>query len=123
MITYIADLLLISGAVAAGIYCIILSRRLAQLNNLEQGVGAAVQALSGQVDDLSATLGQARAAAAQSNGSLEGLTKRAEEVARQLELMLAALHDLPALGNDQEAAQSAAPDIAFKHRPESRTIL
>jgi hypothetical protein len=33
------------------------------------------------------------------------------------------LHDLPALGNDQEAAQSAAPDIEFKHRPEHRTTL
>jgi hypothetical protein len=30
---------------------------------------------------------------------------------------------LPALGNDQEAAQSAAPDIVFKHSPESRTTL
>jgi methyl-accepting chemotaxis protein len=92
---FIADILLLSGALGAAVYCYVLSRRLSRFNDLEKGVGGAVAVLSAQVDDLSKALDNARDSASESTGSLEGLTERAEDVARRLELLVAAMHDLP----------------------------
>lgn len=91
----IADILLVAGALGAGVYCFVLARRLARFNDLESGVGGAVAVLSAQVDDLTRTLTAAQATAASSTNSLEGLTVRAESVAKRLELLVASMHDLP----------------------------
>ncbi len=91
----ISDFLLAAGAFGAAIYCYVLSRRLARFGTLEGGVGGAIAVLSAQVDDMTKALERARLAAASSSDSLEALTKRAEEVARRLELILASMHDLP----------------------------
>ncbi len=95
ILTIVSDLLLGVGAIGAGIYCIVLARRLKRFNNLENGVGGAVAVLSVQVDDMTKTLEQARKAAEHSSNTLTQLTERAEESARKLEIMMAALHDLP----------------------------
>lgn len=92
---FIADVLLISGTLAAGVFCIILSKRLSRLNDLEKGVGGAVSVLSVQVDDLKKALTTTQASAEHSNSSLVEITQRAEGVARSLELMMASMHDLP----------------------------
>lgn len=94
----IADILLVTGALAAGFYCFVLARRLSRFTDLEAGVGGAVAVLSAQVDDLSRTLESARAAAGTSTDSLGELTGRAEDVARRLELLVASMHDLPETG-------------------------
>lgn len=91
----IADILLAGGALGAAIYCFVLSRKLNRFSRLDQGVGGAIAVLSGQVDDLTRALDKAQGAARESAGSLEGLTNRAEQVATRLELMLAAMHDIP----------------------------
>lgn len=91
----IADILLAAGALGAGFYCFVLSRRLSRFTNLENGVGGAVAVLSAQVDDLTRTLGEAQGTAGESTARLESLTVRAEDAAKRLELMLASLHDLP----------------------------
>lgn len=91
----IADILLVAGALGAGFYCFILARRLARFTDLENGVGGAVAVLSAQVDDLTKTLHAAQATAGESSASLQGLTDRAEDVARRLELLVASMHDLP----------------------------
>lgn len=91
----IADILLVAGAFGAGVYCLVLSRRLRRFNDLEKGVGGAVAVLSAQVDDLTRTLQSAQGSASTSTASLEGLTDRAENVARRLELLVASMHDLP----------------------------
>jgi hypothetical protein len=91
----IADILLGAGAIGAGLYCFVLSRRLTRFTDLENGVGAAVAVLSSQVADLQSTLDSARQVAAHSTDSLEDLTTRAEDAAKRLELMVASLHDLP----------------------------
>ena len=44
----IADILLVAGALGAGIYCFVLARRLSKFNDLESGVGGAVAVLSAQ---------------------------------------------------------------------------
>ena len=94
----IADILLIAGALAAGLYCLVLSRRLRKFNDLEKGVGGAVAVLSAQVDDMTKALERARAAAGASAESLEASTARAEGVRERLEILLAAMHDLPEEG-------------------------
>ncbi|MHC9235500.1 hypothetical protein ACX9MO_07615 [Pseudooceanicola sp. 502str34] len=91
---FVADVLLVAGALGAGLYCFILARRLTRFNDLETGVGGAVAVLSAQVDDLTRTLAAARETAEGSSASLEDLTTRAEDVAKRLELMVASMHDL-----------------------------
>ncbi len=103
----IADILLAAGALGAGFYCFVLSRRLTKFTNLENGVGGAVAVLSAQVDDLTKALAEARASANTSQDKLSELTDRAEGVARRLELMMASMHDLP-----PEPAPAPAPTAA-----------
>ena len=102
----IADILLVAGALGAGLYCLVLGRRLNRFNDLEKGVGGAVAVLSAQVDDLSRTLASAQTAAGASAETLTALVERAEESARRLELQMASLHDLP------EAPLKAPPRAA-----------
>ena len=114
----IADILLVAGALGAGFYCYILSRRLNRFNDLEKGVGGAVAVLSAQVDDLNASLTAAKSVSEGSNVALEDLTTRAESVAQKLELMMASMHDLsdpsdePAAHSDVVAAAQPAPKPA-----------
>ncbi len=91
----IADILLIAGALGAGVYCYVLAQRLKRFNDLENGVGGAVAVMSAQVDDMTRTLAAARDASNTSTDALDDLTTRAEAVAQRLELMMASLHDLP----------------------------
>lgn len=91
----IADILLIAGALGAGLYCVILSRRLQKFNDLEKGVGGAIAVLSAQVDDMTKALNTAQTAAVGSTESLQALTERAEGVSQRLEVLVAAMHDLP----------------------------
>ena len=93
--TLIADILLIAGAAGAAFYCLVLSRRLSRFTDLERGVGGAVAMLSVQVDDMTKMLQKAQTSASQSAQRLEELSERADNAARQLELMLASMHDLP----------------------------
>lgn len=109
---WIADILLVAGAIGAGFYCFILSKRLTKFTNLETGVGGAVAALSVQVDDLTRTLGDARKAAGDSGNKLEDMTKRAEEAAKKLEFMMASMHDLPEKGVS-EPDEVDMPNVAF----------
>ena len=90
----IADILLIAGALGAGIYCVVLSRRLSRFNDLEKGMGGAIAVLSAQVDDMTRALDAARTSAGSSEESLKELTARAETMMQRMELMMASLHDL-----------------------------
>jgi hypothetical protein len=109
----IADILLVAGALGAGFYCYVLARRLSKFNDLEAGVGGAVAVLSMQVDDLTKTLSAAQGAAGASGESLEKLTGRAESVAKRLELMVAAMHDLPPV-DPPETESPATPGPIFR---------
>ena len=116
----IADILLAAGAVAAGIYCMVLGRRLKRFNDLEKGVGGAVAVLSAQVDDLTKTLAAAQKTASGSADELTTLTARAEEMSRQLELQMASLHDVPTgplNGSSRTEPTSPATEPMFvRHR-------
>jgi hypothetical protein len=104
----IADILLAAGALGAGFYCLVLSRRLKRFNDLEKGVGGAVAVLSSQVEDLNKSFASARQVTEGSSQALEQLTGRAESVAQRLELMMASMHDLPEAAAPQPA-RAAAP--------------
>ncbi|MEZ5777409.1 MAG: DUF6468 domain-containing protein [Paracoccaceae bacterium] len=91
----IVNILMGAGALGAGFYCMVLSRRLSALNRLESGMGGAIAVLSAQVDDMTKALETARATAGESACTLRTMTERAEAAAARLELMLATLHDLP----------------------------
>lgn len=95
IVMVISDILLGAGALGAAVYCGVLAQRLKRFNNLENGMGGAVALLSAQVDDMTRTLDLARKAAGHSSETLTALTERAEDASRKLELMLAALNDLP----------------------------
>ncbi len=110
--TLIADILLMAGALGAGLYCFVLSRRLRRFNDLEKGVGGAVAVLSAQVDDLTRTLTRAHGAASASVKSLSGVTERAEGAVKQLELLMASMHDLP--GTDLNSGVPVNP-FFFRH--------
>lgn len=113
---YLADLLLGLGALGAAFYCFILSRRLRKFNNLRNGMGGAVAVLSAQVDDMTRTLEQARQSAEESARQLAELTARAEGSARNLELMMASLHDMP----EDTARQRAEARNETRHMPATK---
>jgi hypothetical protein len=101
----IADILLGTGALAAAFYCHVLSGRLKRFTTLETGMGGAIAVLSAQVDDMTLALESARKAAHGSANGLEALVQRAEGTAARLELMLAAMHDLPEPGQTRAVAE------------------
>lgn len=91
----LSDFILGFAALAAGAYCLVLSRRLRALARVDGGVGGAVAVLSAQVDELTRALGAARACADRAEAQLEEQTARAEAAVQRLELLLASLHELP----------------------------
>jgi hypothetical protein len=103
MLADLSDILLGAGAIGAALYCLVLSRRLRRLNDLEGGVGGAVAVLSAQVDDLTQTLHRAEAAARTQVATLAEGAMRAEAAAQRLALLMASLHDLPEAGEAPEA--------------------
>lgn len=100
----IADVLLGAGAIGAAVYCAVLSRRLRRLTQLEGGMGSAIAVLSAQVDELTGALAGAQSAAERSARALETQTARAEAALARMELVMAALHDLP------DPARTTPPD-------------
>lgn len=90
--TLLADFLLATGAIGAGLYCLILSRRLSRFTDLEKGVGGAVAVLSVQVDELTKVLSEAQRTAASSGAKLEATTAKAESAAARLDQLLSSLH-------------------------------
>jgi len=108
----IADILLVAGALGAGLYCVVLARRLERLTDLEKGVGGAVAVLAARADELRNSLESARAASDRSGADLRGLTQRAESVAQRLELMMASMHDVaPDQGATSAGAEPAEPSV------------
>ncbi|MEM6826086.1 MAG: hypothetical protein AAF566_13340 [Pseudomonadota bacterium] len=105
----IADIFLVAAALGATFYCFVLSRRLNRFTDLEKGVGGAIAALSAQVDDMTRTLKSAQGSASASASSLGALTGRAEDAARRLELLVAAMHDLPP-AEAEEASRPKEPE-------------
>lgn len=121
ILSEISDVLLAAGAGGAGLYCLVLSRRLQRFTDLERGVGGAVAVLSAQVDDLTRTLTRAEGAARTSVGTLGAAAGRAEAAGQRLELLLASLHDLPTGEAPEEAPDAGLAGPVFVRHPEARS--
>jgi hypothetical protein len=107
----IADVLLGAGAIGAAVYCAVLSRRLRRLTKLEGGMGGAIAVLSAQVDELTAALTGAQSAAERSAHALEAQTARAESALARMELVMAALHNLPDPASRAESRQPTTASL------------
>ena len=114
----IADIFLIAGALGAGFYCIILSRRLSKFTDLEEGVGGAVAVLSKQVEEMTAALEAAQRATQDTENSLGAVTGKAEGVAQKLELLVASLHDLPLDEVERQEAVEELITMFHSQRPQ-----
>jgi hypothetical protein len=112
----IADLLLLAGAVGAGIYCHVLSRRLQAFTALEAGMGNAIAVLSVQVDEMTVALSTAQNAAGAAETRLADLSGRAVEAETRLSLMLAALHDVPGAPSQADAAVQTGRRVRVTRR-------
>jgi len=88
----VADGLMILAGAAAAFYCLVLSRRLRRLTNLDSGLGAAIATLSTQVEEMRKSLESARSMSGETQQELAQRTARAEIAAGRLELLLAAVH-------------------------------
>jgi len=107
----LTDSLLLAATLGAAVYCYVLAARLRRFATLEGGMGGAIAVLSAQVDDMTHALARAQGVAGGAERRLEALSTRAEAVSARLELLVAALHDLPEPGaKPEEVPLSPAPD-------------
>lgn len=107
--TLIADVIVFLAAAAAAFYCMVLARRLNRLNRLDDGLGAAIAALSAQVGDLTDALEKTRGGARDAADVLVAKTGRAEIAIKRMELLMAALHDLPDCEADRPRGETGHP--------------
>lgn len=105
ILAYAADALLIVASLGAAVFCLILSRRLARLSSIDNGLGGAIAVLSAQVDDMNKALAEMKSGTETSAERLDGLNREARQLTEELELMLSACHDI-----GQPPGPSPAPD-------------
>lgn len=116
---FVSDILLATGAFGAAVFCLVLSRRLRALTTLDSGMGKAIAILSAQVDDLSRALKSAQQTSRGSAETLDAQTRRAEAACRQLELLMASLHDLPEPAAPPQRASAVAAGQPHPRPPSS----
>ena len=114
---YIIDIFLGLAALAAGAYCLVLSRRLRALTRIDGSIGGAVAVLSAQVDSLTNALQSSKEVARDAEARLGDQTARAEAAVRQLELLLASLNDLPQDHAPDAPRSLQAPSVPHAHMP------
>lgn len=124
----IADILLISAAIAAGFYCYVLARRLQKLDQLNSGVGQAIKTLTEQLSDTKSTLEQASCDARENVERLDQRIETAKDLLERLKNATASSPDpeeskLPDLQIDTELQPDAAisrPATTSDKRPIKR---
>ncbi len=85
ILSFLSDILLGAGALAAAFYCVVLSRKLNRLTGLDQELGGAIALLSQQVDEMTLVLQAAQSSATGTRDELTELTTRAEQIAAELQ--------------------------------------
>lgn len=115
----ISDGVLIIAATVAGLYCLVLSRRLHSLTQLESGLGKAITGMSDQVDELKEALSNAKTSTEGSARALGDQLKAAEFVADKLESLLRASKERESFG-DRAAPVAASEDD--RSIPAERTL-
>lgn len=109
-----ADVMLIAATFGAGLFCLILSRRLTRLSRIDNGLGGAIAVLSAQVDDMSKALAETKSGSEGSATRLQELNAEARALLEELDLMISACHDVgEAPVSAPDATLGTAPDGAF----------
>ncbi len=109
LVTYVADGLLIFASMGAALFCLILSRRLTKLSQIDSGLGGAIAVLSAQVDDMSKALAETKTGSEGSAQKLAALNREARQLSQELELMLSACHDLDQAASRKEPVNPERP--------------
>lgn len=109
----IADGVLILAALAATAYCMVLSRRLRRLSEMDGGLGAAIKTLSSEVDHLSAALAEAKTATSESATDLGAQCRAANVAARRLEALVKSANK----AEIQRQSMPKAPSVAKATEP------
>ncbi len=95
----IADGLMIVAGLTAGLYCMVLSRRLRRLSDSGQGIGAQIKALSEAIAETRTAVGEARSTADDTASRLARDIRKAERTLADLNAALAAAKEAgPARG-------------------------
>lgn len=105
----IADGVLILAATVAGVYCMVLSRRLSSLTQMESGLGKAITGMSTQVDEMQEALSKAKSSTEERANALSAQLIAAEEIAQRLERLLKAADERD-VSSEQKLA--AGPTLA-----------
>jgi hypothetical protein len=108
----IMDGLLVAGALFAGTFCSVLSRRVRALKDLDSGIGGAITQMTRALEDARRALEDAKTASRDGRQDLKELITRAEAASAQLRILLAASRDLPQPSPHPQPAtppQSAPP--------------
>lgn len=90
-----SDFLLGLGSFSAAFYCFVLGRKVRRYEKIDSDIRSAITCMSDQVSILSRALDRTRASAKMSTDEMLALTEKAERFTKRLELLIAALHDLP----------------------------
>lgn len=114
----IADGVLILAATVAGLYCLVLSRRLHSLTQMESGLGKAITGMSAQVDEMKDALSKAKSSTEESARALGEQLQAAEKVAVRLEdlLQTASAVEQSAAASDVAETQRDAPKAASENK-------
>lgn len=107
----IADGLMIVAGLTAGLYCLVLSRRLRQLSDSGQGIGAQIRALTEAIAETRQAVAEARRGADDSAARLGREIRKAEGMVAELRAAIAAAESAP---------QAVPPEPDFLRGPEAR---
>ena len=111
----IADGVLVLAATVAGLYCLVLSRRLHSLTQMESGLGKAITGLSAQVDEMEDALSKAKSSTEERAVALGAQIAAAEEAAQRLERLLEAAENIEIPSEKKaEPDQAEVEPAAFK---------
>lgn len=124
----IADGLLFIATMVAALYCLVLSRRLRRLTNMDAGVGEAITAMSTRVDEMNNALTSSQKSTQKAVADLDTRLAAAKAVLTKLEAATSASRDqaraigslLQALGEkEQEAEEKSAVAAEPASEPET----
>jgi hypothetical protein len=104
----IANILLISGTLAATFYCRVLASRVSKLKDLNKGLDQAIMSLSNNIETLRATLDATRSTSQQFSQNLADVSQRAEIAAGRLHILLC---NTPKGKLDQVDEKANGPEI------------
>lgn len=114
----IVDFILLAASGAATIYCFVLSRRLARLNDMKNGIGASIASMSQALDQTQQVLALAKSSSLEGVQRLTALLEEAERVGPEIRQLIDALSDLAGIAADdiETARAAAAEDIERRAR-------